>query len=116
MTETDRTPITKHFRTVHRQMTSTTDCRGCTQPTCSDPKSAKSAYQACWGMMRGMIEQLNAKYPGADARIEPDPEYPNRHAVTVAREEWIARRDGPEATLSPKVSPVSLAGPGPSQN
>lgn len=80
-----RQPITEYFRKIHRRFESRADCRGCTQPTCSDPDSAKSMYQACYGWMQGQVERINESDPFAEAKISHDPEYPRRYAVTALR-------------------------------
>ena len=81
-----RVPLTQYFRTIHPQNAPRrADCRGCTQPTCSDPDNPRSAYQACYGWMYGLVDRLNASDPSAEAKVTRSKEYPSRYAVTALR-------------------------------
>lgn len=81
-----RETITMSFQIIHRNTEPRTDCRGCTQRTCSDPTSDKGMVHVCWGRLNGLITTLNANDPLADALLDADPKHPERSVVTAMRE------------------------------
>ena len=82
--------VTEYFRVIHRHYKPRTDCRGCTQKTCSDPDNSKGQYHACYGWIRGLIARLNAADHMAEAKTLPHPEYSHRLAVTALMPELDA--------------------------